>query len=664
MNDPSPSSGLLTPSEKQAIEQETNEAIGYLLVFLLSVVLLVLVLPAVLGGFLLYLLCVVLIKKTWSLYALLVPAVLGLLVLHLQNEWISFLGFLSWMDIAHIGQAAETWFNQGKEFPITPYSYLSLFSTSTIIANLYHPIVLYFQKTHIKTKEGEQRVKRQRFIHFKKHRLKYLYKEQVRFRTSGTLEQFIGLTEFKERVVLENRELNQHMLAVGTTGSGKTTTIATLIENAIRSEKPVIFVDGKGERKTVLEIKALCEAYGKTVHLFTDIDDVSFNPLRHGSPTQLRDKLMNLFEWSEPYYKNQCSRFLQLLLRMITEYGLKRDLHTVYHLMNVKQLAKFLQQKQQEAIIELQEEVNDMEHVPKEIDDISSLFEGMEEDSKEVQGEKKIRRIREVDPEKMSKVRFYQERFFGSEEEEDGGMDLNLIQNLRTQIAELLESDLGHLFEERKDGIDLLKITDRNEVVIFSLSGNKYRDYIKTLGRLVIMEVNTLVDHRFKQGKKSIFGVYDEFSAYANEEIVDVINKSRSAGFECLISTQGLSDIDKVDPVLTRQILNNCNTYFIGRVNDSQDASTLAETLGTYSDQEITRQVKRSFFFTRFESEMGTTREVQRFKAHPDEIKQLDTGEVFLARKLIKQDDEPYVQRVYVRYALDLSEIKKVVVNP
>nr|WP_276539983.1 TraM recognition domain-containing protein [Paenibacillus polysaccharolyticus] len=151
--------------------------------------------------------------------------------------------------------------------------------------------------------------------------------------------------------------------------------------------------------------------------------------------------------------------------------------------------------------------------------------------------------------------------------------------------------------------------------------------------------------------------VYDEFSAYVSHEVVDVINKSRSAGFECLLSVQGLSDIDAVDPVLTRQIINNCNTYMIGRVNDPADAEVLAAACGTYEDADITSQVEKNAWKKRFESEMGTVRMVQRYRAHPDDIRGLGTGEVFLCRKTIDQDGAPYVARVYVRNALDLTGI-------
>lgn len=70
------------------------------------------------------------------------------------------------------------------------------------------------------------------------------------------------------------------MLATGVTGTGKTTLIASLMEAALQQDKPVIFMNGKGERKSMLEFKALCEAYDRKVYLFSEMDELTYNPIK------------------------------------------------------------------------------------------------------------------------------------------------------------------------------------------------------------------------------------------------------------------------------------------------------------------------------------------------------------------------------------------------
>lgn len=654
-------------------ERELNDALGYGIVLGLALVIGIVALPAVIFAALLYATIVYGVKKNWILFLLLPVGLIGLLHITGADQWVSILGFLNWLGISFLTDLAVNHLNGGQPIAITGYSVFSAFCIGTILANIAHPIIQYYAKKVIRTKYGSLQKKRsgRGYKLLRKNRLKVLTKAQLKFRKSPSKANFIGFTEFEERVELDDSELNKHVLCVATTGGGKTVIIADFVENALRNNKPIVFMDGKGERASMLQFKALCEAYGKKVHLFTDLDEVSFNFMRHGSVTQLRDKIMNLFEWSEPYYKNNCSRFLQLVIRMMKDFDILVDLKHLYNLTFRSHVAALLTEQMEKAKqtvrlrLEEMDEMEDEEPPIQQVSAASSLFEGMENDEQTAAGaEPKPKASPPTkivwDEELKAKVAYYRERFFGTsddDEDEETGVNFNTLTNLRNQIAELMESDLGHLFEDTEDGIDLKKITDNDEVAIFSLSGNKYRDYIKTLGRLVISEVNTLVDYRQKAGKKSIFSVYDEFSAYVSHEVVDVINKSRSAGFECLISVQGLSDIDAVDPILTRQIINNCNTYCIGRVNESEDASTLAATLGTYEDADLTKQVQKKIFKIRFETEMGSSRSVQRFRAHPDEIKALSTGEMFLGRKSVEKDGGPYVERVYVRNALDLTGI-------
>lgn len=769
---------------------EEAKTVGQVVIALIGLVAACFTLFALIAAALFYVGVVFGIKKKWILYTLLPVAVFGLLIIHGANEWMAFLGFMSWLQIPWVTPLAEEYLNHSQPFPINAFSYLGTLSLGILMANVAHPFIEYYRSKIIKSKhDGLRKRKKERdYQQFRLKREKYLDKKQLQFRKSNSSENFIGYDEFQQRVALKAHEPNQHILAVATTGGGKTVLIGTNVENALRQNKPIIFMDGKGELKSMLEFKEMCEKHGRTVHMFTDIDELSFNFLRHGTPTQLRDKVMNLFEWSEPFYKTNCSRFLQLVFRMLRDFDQPVELETVYEFTAKSKVARFLAEQTERAKVKIEIQkpekaakfVLDQEPLPEEppepireevtepldegstqevelleepeskqeseplelsnedlakllgdmpsaeqedsaaalfglqdeiepIDtsmaveaepnqlpeesepmikedvqvlpaaDIpeepptseadredeepvraSALFEGLEGDAEEP-SVPEVRYQVQWDDEMRAKIQYYRERFFGLEEEDDddepSGISFGALTSLRNQLAELIESDLGHLFVEREDGIDLKTITDNNEVAIFSISGNKYKDYIKTLGRVVIMEVNTLVDYRQKEGKKSIMSVYDEFSAYVSHEVVDVINKSRSAGFECLLSVQGLSDIDAVDPVLTRQIINNCNTYMIGRVNDPADAEVLAAACGTYEDADITSQVEKNAWKKRFESEMGTVRMVQRYRAHPDDIRGLGTGEVFLCRKTIDQDGAPYVARVYVRNALDLTGI-------
>jgi hypothetical protein len=447
---------------------------------------------------------------------------------------------------------------------------------------------------------------------------------------------FLGITEFGEVFAITEKELNQHTLVVGTTGSGKTIFIILLILEAIRLGKPIIAIDGKGDADFIKKFEQLAKQEGKKLYVFSDTSDMTYNPIKQGTPTMVRDKIMALFEWSEPYYKNNCSRFLQLLIQIFDQYNIPRDLQHVYKYTDLTKLNNLLEQ-QHKVVIEKVPVVEAPKEQPKKDEDsgVLAAFEMAQENEKVKEGvQYKEVKTKVTDPVAQD----FQERLSTFPED--------VFQGLQTQVGELIESDLGHLFEENGKGIDLREIVEEKAMVLFSIDGLAYRDYVKKLARFVIMDINNLCSHLYKTGRQPVFAIFDEFSCYVNEEVVDIINKARGAGLEAVIGTQGLADIDKVNPVLRRQIVNNCNLHVAMRVNEGDEAEILAKTIGTYEDVDLTIQTKEQS-----ESEMGTSRQVERFKAHPNSIKDLTEGEAFIARRAMRGE----VHKVYVKYPFTSS---------
>lgn len=659
---------LLHERQREPKQTETDKIIGEVVVYVLvGAVAIMLMIPAILG--MLFFVLWHVLKRDWVVYLALVVGLTVLFIQYQTGNWLAYFGIVSEMNVPYVSTIIERTLNEGRLIPLTGSSYINMTGLALIFSFGYHVYVKYFWKKRVSTKSGEIRKHKagHQYQQFRKNRLKFLNKKQLQYRNQSSQEVFIGYSDFKERVSLNAKELNYHMLATGGTGTGKTTLIASLMESALQQDKPIIFVDGKGERKSMLEFKDLCEAYGKKVYLFSEMDPLTYNPIKNGTPTETRDKLMSLFSFSSEgdgaYYTDIASRFLQLIVKLIDEAGAPRDIQTIAKLTNLKSMHDFFKAYSSEREIEEEVEVEVEEEVLIDEDvsgqdhhELSDFF--VEEEKPNTQIVKKT-----VVQKKKRKVTFLEEGMKQIKAILDDEFPEEMVEGcltrLKMQLGELLESDLGHLFVENENGIDLRKITNDHDVVIFSISGSRYADYIKKIGKMIILDVNSLVAYRQAEGRKSIFAVYDEFSAYGDRRIVDIVNKARSAGFECIISTQTLSDIDAVDPVMTEQIISNCNVIATGRVNSSKDAERMAGVFGTYNDKEITQQVENRYNHLRFESEMGTVRDVRNFRAHPDEIKNLQIGEIFINRKMVEEETgDTYFRRVYVRNALDLGGIQ------
>lgn len=104
-------------------------------------------------------------------------------------------------------------------------------------------------------------------------------------------------------VVLSSQELNQHVFLCGTTGSGKTTTIQCFADFALRNDVPLVVIDGKGDRDFAHTLACMSKSNDREFQLFTISEPErswNYNPLSCGGPTELKDRLMELSEWTEP----------------------------------------------------------------------------------------------------------------------------------------------------------------------------------------------------------------------------------------------------------------------------------------------------------------------------------------------------------------------------
>jgi deoxyadenosine/deoxycytidine kinase len=227
----------------------------------------------------------------------------------------------------------------------------------------------------------------------------------------------LGLDDEGKPVPLYDKEVNMHVFVSGATGAGKTNTLTVILESAIRRGKPVIIVDGKGDSSFLEEMREMSEAYGREFQGFSYTGDMHYNPFRHGRATELKDKMMAMEEWSEPYYKRAAERYLQLVFRVLQLSDSAVDLHTVQRMLVQKNLMNV---------------VKKLKNIEKEeADTIKEYINGLDKGHKDA------------------------------------------IDGLADRVALLVESDVGDLFRDRPGAkaIDLLEAVRNKRVAMMSLSG-------------------------------------------------------------------------------------------------------------------------------------------------------------------------------------------------
>jgi conjugal transfer pilus assembly protein TraD len=382
-----------------------------------------------------------------------------------------------------------------------------------------------------------------------KEKLQKIDRTQLSVAKTTTRSSALGIdTRTKEPVYLFDFDFRRHSFIVGAAGFGKTNLITILQEHALKSNKPVIFIDPKGDLGALNSFKKLCEKWGRTCHVFSEHhkESISLNPLRDGSVTQICEKIMNSFEWTEPHYRTCSSQALYKVVSKIKKEEKNVTLERIYY--------------------ELREILD------KDNSGIYNKLEGI----------------------------------------------------MHSDFAPVLSSDEAKTFKE---------IRDERACLYVGLSALGYPEIAKTLGKFFLGDLflnayDALKSNEGNEALRNPISVFiDEFGALVTPEFLELQNKCRGAGIELTMAVQTASDIDRICPALTSQIIENAGNIFVLKQRLDSAASLFADAIGT-----VLTKKKTYRFEGDSRSEMGSERESHELIVHPDVIKNLRIGQCVALR--------------------------------
>lgn len=369
-------------------------------------------------------------------------------------------------------------------------------------------------------------------------------------------------------VMLSDQAINQVVLVLGTTGGGKTVTLRRFFDRAIYQSYPLIIVDGKPSEENVTWVKSLADKHGTSFYGFNCGDNHHYDPLTNGGQTELKDKIICLKdEWENEYYRSIAEDYLQTTFDVLLNIGQPFDLTDVVDCLSFDEL---------------------------------------------------IVRVRNAgDRTLMDRVKKLEQ------------YDSKDITGLQAHLNILLHSELGSYLKRGEHTFNLTQAIEENAMVYFALPALRFPSFSKVLGKLVVNDIKAVIDRY--QGEKRIFTVFDEFSVFAGEQVLNLVNMGRGKGVHAIFGTQGLADLEKVDTTFKDQMLNCANTLICHRVNDQNSAESVANWVGTKDVFTLTAQLN----VAQSEGGLGSVRINKEFMVHPDEIKQrIKTGEAYLVSKL------------------------------
>lgn len=321
-------------------------------------------------------------------------------------------------------------------------------------------------------------------------------------------------------VFLSDEEVNAHVLVLGATGSGKTTTLLRFMESAVQRDIALIIVDGKADPGLAGQVADLSATYGRRFRHFDmtrPLQSTPYNPLGRGSILELRDRLMESSDWSEPHYKFASALYLAEGIALVRSAGEGRDLPSLVRALEPHHLALLARHLDKEERLA----VNDM----------------IDRCGREATG-------------------------------------------LLNRLAVYAPRETEMLLQDGPGAIDLMEVWEKGGVALFSLDSLSYPEQARLVGRLFVLDLKAAAARMLGNGRP-IFVVLDEFGVLAGSQVADLLNKSRAAGMHLILAAQELADLRVGGgQALMEQVVGNTNVKIIHRQDVPASAELLARCIG------------------------------------------------------------------------------------
>lgn len=385
------------------------------------------------------------------------------------------------------------------------------------------------------------------------------FEQRTKLNNSGI---YLGTSQHTgQKVIIPDKNINQLALVVGTTGSGKTTTLRRFCERALSTNYPLVVIDGKPTEKNIEWVRKQAHQNNRVFYGFNCGNYYHYDPLAEGGFTELKDKIMTLKDhWENDYYKAVAEDYLQTTFEILQALKEPFDLKRVARCLDYAELIMSVRQSRN---LHLQERV------------------------------KKLSKYKRDD-----------------------------IRGLEAHLNLFIHSEFGTYFE-RNEGkmFNLREVMDQNAIVYFALPALRFPSFAKALGKLIINDMKTVIDRR--SSALPIFTIFDEFSVFAGEQVLNLLNMGREKGIYAVLGTQGIADLKKVGSMFAHQVLNCVNTIICHRLNDQESVEAISNWAGVCE------------VFGLRELESQDVVRLKEFSIPPDAIKkELSPGDAFYITKI------------------------------
>jgi conjugal transfer pilus assembly protein TraD len=409
-------------------------------------------------------------------------------------------------------------------------------------------------------------------------------RDSVRDRMPQGASWIHGMEPKKVRVPFHYKAMGGHTLVGGTTGSGKTRTYEVISTQVIHNPKDVlIIVDPKNDDDWKNRVEKECARAGRKFLYFNQAkphESIRLNPLENWSqPSEIPSRIAQLME--EGPFRDFAFLFIDRAVKGELYVGDKPNLRSIlkYAQSGIGTLLdRCLRRFFVENGLPNWEELTVAQTVKDSVrkNDVS-LVDGM--------------------------AKLYNDHFAANDrghETIDGliaththdrehymriiASALPLLQMLATGETGLMLAPKADDFEDEREIWDIDKIIKQKAVLYMGLDSLSNNIVQKAIASMALSDVAAVCGsiYNFYAEKPDVVLIIDEIAEAINEQVIQILNKGRGAGFKAFVAFQARADLEAKlgNAAKMLQVLGNLNNQIILRLEDSDTAKWFSDKVG------------------------------------------------------------------------------------
>ncbi len=391
-----------------------------------------------------------------------------------------------------------------------------------------------------------------------------------------------GLDNRSEEIWFTNSDARTHILYLGTTGSGKTEGLKSMVTNALAWGSGFVYIDGKADTDLWSSLSSLVRRFGRdddllVLNYMTGNSDAkapsnSMNPFSSGSASYLTNMLVSLMPQAEGDNAMWKERAVSLISSLMPAMTWKRDNQDMP--MSVSSIRESLNFPN---VIKLSRDDALPAHLRESVAGYLNTLPGYVEAAFDDNGKEKP-----AGPDQpmvdTTTVR-----------QQHGYLTMQFTRSLQS-----LGDDYGYIFDTQAADVDMVDVVLNRRILIVLIPAlEKSSDETANLGKIISAtikgmmgstlgatvegETSTVIENKPTHSATPFMTVFDEVGYYVSDGMAVMAAQARSLGFSLVFSAQDLPALQKRVKEESRSITGNCNIKIFGKLSDPTDTKDYFE---------------------------------------------------------------------------------------